>query len=341
MRGKTLGAVMAVFVLSVTGLGWSSASADDDDDSNDKGKVKITPLGTHTGEFCRRDRAMLFEDPDGTTVLYDIGRTVVGFDDPRLPATPAKLDIVLLSSVHSDHIGDNRPSVLNNGTCGAPTLDVSTRPNSNTAEVVAGRPEAKLIVGGEMRDFMRAKVADAGGATSQVDILRHGGKQKVGGVTVAVITAHHSNGVDPDFLTGPLSGDSGGLSFDNLTAYVGPENGYVLTFSNGLAVYLSGDTGHTSDMAHIVRDYYGANVAIVNMGDTFSMGPEEAAFAVDKLIKPRTVIASHANEEATSGGKVLAGTKTARFINLVEDAKVFASLSGVPIECDSRGRCTQ
>ena len=44
--------------------------------------VKITPLGSHDGEFCKFDRAMLFEDPDGTRILYDAGRTVRGPDDP-------------------------------------------------------------------------------------------------------------------------------------------------------------------------------------------------------------------------------------------------------------------
>ena len=27
--------------------------------------VKITPIGTHPGELCSRDRAMIFEDPTG------------------------------------------------------------------------------------------------------------------------------------------------------------------------------------------------------------------------------------------------------------------------------------
>ena len=30
--------------------------------------VKITPLGSHDGEFCPLDRALIFEDPDGTVV---------------------------------------------------------------------------------------------------------------------------------------------------------------------------------------------------------------------------------------------------------------------------------
>ena len=31
--------------------------------------VKITPLGSYDGEFCAADRAMIFEDPDGTRIL--------------------------------------------------------------------------------------------------------------------------------------------------------------------------------------------------------------------------------------------------------------------------------
>jgi len=61
--------------------------------------VKVTPIGSHDGEFCRRDRAMLFEDPDGTRLLFDPGFTVAGAKDPRL----GKIDVVLLSSVHGDH----------------------------------------------------------------------------------------------------------------------------------------------------------------------------------------------------------------------------------------------
>ncbi len=40
--------------------------------------VKITPLGGVDGKFCILDRAMVFEDPDGTRLLYDPGFTVAG-----------------------------------------------------------------------------------------------------------------------------------------------------------------------------------------------------------------------------------------------------------------------
>jgi len=46
--------------------------------------VKVTPLGGIDGEFCPQDRALIFEDPNGTRILHDAGRTVAGPTDPRL-----------------------------------------------------------------------------------------------------------------------------------------------------------------------------------------------------------------------------------------------------------------
>ena len=34
--------------------------------------VKVTPLGGFEGEFCPQDRALVFEDPNGTRILYDL-----------------------------------------------------------------------------------------------------------------------------------------------------------------------------------------------------------------------------------------------------------------------------
>jgi hypothetical protein len=48
------------------------------------GTVKVTPLGSRTGDFCAQDRALLFEDPTGVRILYDPGDTVQGGQDSRL-----------------------------------------------------------------------------------------------------------------------------------------------------------------------------------------------------------------------------------------------------------------
>ena len=62
----------------------------------------------------------------------------------------------------------------------------------------------------------------------------------------------------PEFLEKPLADT---LRENGLSAHVGPPTGYVLKFSNGLVVYLSGDTGITSEQDLVVRQYYRANLA--------------------------------------------------------------------------------
>ena len=79
--------------------------------------VKVTPLGGIDGEFCPQDRALIFEDPNGTRVLYDPGRTVAGASDPRL----GKIDIILVSHMHGDHAGNAHNKAPNSGTCASPT----------------------------------------------------------------------------------------------------------------------------------------------------------------------------------------------------------------------------
>src|SRR5690349_19721311 len=87
--------------------------------------VKVTPLGSHAGELCSRDRATIFEDPSGVRILYDVGQSTLGADDPRL----GRIDVVLLSHAHGDHIGDQKLKALEAGTCEAP-VTVSAAPNS-------------------------------------------------------------------------------------------------------------------------------------------------------------------------------------------------------------------
>ncbi|WP_163339535.1 MBL fold metallo-hydrolase [Desulfopila sp. IMCC35008] len=293
--------------------------------------VKITPLGSHDGEFCSRDRAMLFEDPDGTTLLFDVGRTVAGPGDSRL----GNVDVVLLSGMHGDHFGDKRIEKVGDGTCAKPKTEVQTVPNSNTAEIIVGK-NAQAFLGGEMHKFLQNKVKAAGGSAKQVGVLRFGGERKVGGVRIAIVPVTHSNGIGSGFLDKEL-GDL--LNQNGLTAYAGPDNGYILTFSNGLVVYLSGDSGIFADQDVTVRGFYGAELAIINAGGIFTSGPKEAAYSISKLIQPKAVIPHHMNEAATENGKLKPDSKTAIFNGLIKDIPVHIPLSGRTMEFDGNGTC--
>ena len=292
--------------------------------------VKVTPLGSHDGEFCRYDRAMVFEDPDGTRLLYDAGRTVAGADDPRL----GRIDVVLVSHMHGDHVGDRHIPAVNAGDCANPDMSTVAAPVTNSVRIAAAKG-ATIITGSEMPRFFAAKLEEVGGDPGKSQLVRFGGSRTVGGVTVTTVPATHSNGVNPAFLPGQL-GEM--LKSAGLTAYAGPPTGYVLTFSNGLSVYLSGDTGITTEQDTTVRGHYGARLAVINIGDTFTTGPLEAAWVMNELVRPASVIASHANEPATEGGEVIAGTRTAAFMEATE-APVYLPLSGRTLEFDADGAC--
>ncbi len=294
------------------------------------GVVKITPLGSHDGEFCVLDRAMIFEDPNGTRILYDAGRTVAGPEDERL----GRIDVVLLSHMHGDHLGDRRIAAVNDGKCGMPQFPVVTLPQSNTVDIAVAK-KAKIVTGSEMPAFFAAKLAAAGGDPANSLLVRFGASIEVGGVTMTTVPALHSNGVSPGFLTGPLAEY---LKQVGASVSVGPATGYVLEFTNGLVVYLSGDTGITAEQKLVVADHYGAELVVLNIGDTYTTGPKEAAYVINELIHPQAVIPSHANEPATVGGKLKAGTRTALFRDLVS-VPVHLPLSGRTMAFNGNGAC--
>lgn len=292
--------------------------------------VKVTPLGSHDGEFCVLDRAMVFEDPDGTRVLYDPGRTVRGAEDPRL----GKIDVVLLSHVHGDHLGDLHQPAANAGACGKPDFSVKATPDSNTVKIVVAK-KARFPVGGEMNAFFTEKVKGAGGDPKLVFPLRFGAQTKVGGVAISSVPAVHTNGLAPSFV-GDKLGEM--LQAAGLTAYLGPAGGFVVQFTNGLVAYLSGDTGITAEQDIVVRRHYKANLAVINIGSVFTTGPTEAAYVINDLVKPNAVIPSHANEVATKEGKVVPGSRTEQFIKSVK-VPAHLPLSGKTMEFDGKAKC--
>ena len=312
--------------------------------------VTVTPLGSHTGELCRNDRALLFEDPTGVRILYDPGRTV-DETDGRL----GDVHVMLLSHAHTDHIGDVRPNP-GAGTCAAPAAGAAN-PNSNFAAIAALKNVA-VLASGELSTYLSRKILNIrgsapaacgeGGLDNIFDVplsapctasLRPGGSRTArrngasAGVRIAAVQAIHSNGIPASLIDSP--GEALGLS-----GYGGPEVGFVITFTNGLVAYLTGDTGMFGDMETIISRYYHPTLVVLNMSDTATLGPNEASYMMKSLIRPRSVMPSHVNEQATSGGAIRAGTRVVLFQRLVRDyLDVVVPVSDVTRSFDGSGRC--
>ena len=315
--------------------------------------VKITPLGSHDGELCANDRATLFEDPTGVRILYDVGHTLTGPDDARL----GDIHAVLLSHVHGDHIGDQKLKAVGAGTC-ANSGRIPAGPHSMTAEVAAAK-NAAIVMTSDMGAFIGRKIQDIRGGkpvtpcpqkegVTDVPVATtcrsnthlggafvaraQGAKQ---GVEITVVFASHANNVPLSLLS---EAQRAALGPDGTSLVIGPPTGYVVRFTNGLTVYLSGDTGIHTEMSSVVREYHKANLAVYNLGS--SAGTiASSAHAINELVRPASVIFTHVNEAATEGGKLRPLSRTAAIIKEVKRATPHLAISGRAMEFDGRGRC--
>jgi L-ascorbate metabolism protein UlaG (beta-lactamase superfamily) len=109
----------------------------------------------------------------------------------------------------------------------------------------------------------------------QTAAMNKGGTQAVGDIKATMVHADHSCGIQ--------DGDE--------MVYGGEACGYVVEFSNGVKIYHAGDTNVFGDM-QIIRDLYAPEIAMLPIGDHFTMSPREAAYACN-LLKPKTVIPMH------------------------------------------------
>jgi|SRR5579871_1103245 L-ascorbate metabolism protein UlaG (beta-lactamase superfamily) len=105
--------------------------------------------------------------------------------------------------------------------------------------------------------------------------INKGGTIDLGGVKATMVYADHTCGI--------IEGDQ--------ILYGGEAAGYVLRFDNGLTLYAAGDTNVFGDM-RLIGEIYQPQVAILPIGDFYTMGPREAAFAT-RLLNVKNVIPAH------------------------------------------------
>ena len=125
-------------------------------------------------------------------------------------------------------------------------------------------PDAQIVAQVEVKSWLGKQGANVG----ELPGINKGGTQEIGGVRFTLTNAAHSS-----------SSEQG--------EYLGESCGLVFRF-DGASIYFAGDTCVFGDMALIAR-LYEPDVAVLPIGDWFTMGPTEAALALELLGNPRCV----------------------------------------------------
>jgi L-ascorbate metabolism protein UlaG (beta-lactamase superfamily) len=150
-------------------------------------------------------------------------------------------------------------------------IAISHGHSDHTDDVVplAGEFEPKVVGIYEVASYFAKK-----GVKNTIGINK-GGTVDLGFVKLTMTHAIHSSAIQ--------DGDQ--------TLYGGEAAGYVITGKAGRRIYFAGDTDVFSGMA-LIADLYHPELAFLPIGDHFTMGPHEAAYAA-RLLKVKTVIPMH------------------------------------------------
>jgi L-ascorbate metabolism protein UlaG (beta-lactamase superfamily) len=132
-------------------------------------------------------------------------------------------------------------------------------------------PALSVIAQFEIGNWLRSRGID----NKQIIGMNTGGTVTFMDVRITMVNAVHTSSIAED---------------DGSRA-MGFPIGYVLRFANGFTIYNTGDTAVTMDM-QIVHDLYKPDLVILPIGDFYTMGAEQAAYALN-LLKPKFAIGGH------------------------------------------------
>lgn len=159
---------------------------------------------------------------------------------------------------------------------------------------IAVRHHAPVVCNFEIAQWLAGKKID-----DLVVAMNKGGTVEIEGLKVTMVDAKHSSSITED---------------DGSIIYAGEAAGYVVEFENGYRVYHAGDTCVFGDM-RLIGEIYRPDLALLPIGDHFTMGPLEASYAC-RLLGVGKVIPMH-----YSTFPVLTGTPE-KFKEMVADLDI-------------------
>lgn len=241
MRRLLAGFIFAALILATAGPA-SAASAE----------TQLTWYGHATFRIITPQGHVLVIDP--------------WFNNPMNPAAGKgkdaladidKVDYILITHGHFDHVGDAVP--------------------------LAKKTGARLVTNYELGANMAKLLGYPKDQMGFDTLMNIGGEIKIanGEVTVAMTPAIHSSG-----LRNPHAGPN-----QPAVVYGGTAAGFVIKIKHGPTIYDTGDTAYFSDMK-LIGEQYHPDVGLINIGGHFGMEPPMAARAA-KAVRAKLVIPHH------------------------------------------------
>ena len=198
--------------------------------------------------------------PSGGVILIDPWLTVPTNPDKNSIDELTRVDYILITHGHRDHIGD--------------AVEIGKKTGAILVAPYGLQFNMKSMLGYPEKQATAATGGNVGGT---IDLPKAGAK-------VVIVNAIHGSELTPPNIT-PAPGGPSAITSGNPV-------GYVIEIKGGPTIYHTGDTAVYEDMQLIPRLYHKIDVMLACIGGHFTMDPVGAALAT-KFVNPKHVIPMH------------------------------------------------